>query len=90
MLDSAPQFVIPAKVTFVANVAQFTPKTVETAEERQKLTFRVKAHIAPELLKKYVRDVKTGLPGMAYVQLDPAANWPANLEINLPVEEVSR
>ena len=84
ILDAAPQFVIPAKVTFVADVAQFTPKTVETAEERQKLTFRIKAHIDPELLKKYIRDVKTGLPGMAYVQLDPQAEWPANLQIKLP------
>jgi HlyD family secretion protein len=84
VLDAAPQFVIPARVTFVADVAQFTPKTVETAEERQKLTFRVKAHIPPEILKKYVRDVKTGLPGVAYVQLDPQAKWPAHLEVNLP------
>jgi HlyD family secretion protein len=84
VLDAAPQFVIPAKVTFVADVAQFTPKTVETAQERQKLTFRIKAHIPPELLKKYVRDVKTGLPGMAYVQLDPQAPWPAHLEVRLP------
>ena len=30
VLDTAPQYVIPAKVTFVADVAQFTPKTVET------------------------------------------------------------
>jgi len=84
VLDAAPQFVIPAKVTFVADVAQFTPKTVETAEERQKLTFRVKAHIPQELLKKYVRDVKTGLPGMAYVRLDPQAAWPEKLQVNLP------
>jgi HlyD family secretion protein len=84
VLDSAPQFVIPAKVTFVADVAQFTPKTVETAQERQKLTFRVKAHIPPELLQKYVRDVKTGLPGVAYVQLDPQAEWPAHLQVRLP------
>lgn len=84
VLDAAPEFVIPAKATFVADVAQFTPKTVETAEERQKLTFRIKAHIDPELLKKYVRDVKTGLPGMAYVQLDPRAEWPANLQVKLP------
>jgi len=84
VLDAAPQFVIPAKVTFVADIAQFTPKTVETAEERQKLTFRIKAHIPPELLKKYVRDVKTGLPGVAYVQLDPQAPWPAHLEVKLP------
>jgi HlyD family secretion protein len=84
ILDAAPQFVIPAKVTFVADVAQFTPKTVETAEERQKLTFRIKAHIDPELLEKYVRDIKTGLPGVAYVQLDPQAAWPANLQVRLP------
>jgi len=84
VLDALPQVVIPAKVTFVADVAQFTPKTVETAEERQKLTFRIKAHIPPELLKKYVHDVKTGLPGVAYVQLDPQAQWPAHLQVNLP------
>jgi HlyD family secretion protein len=84
VLDAYPQFVILARVTFVADVAQFTPKTVETAVERQKLTFRIKAHIPPELLQKYVHDVKTGLPGMAYVQLDPQAAWPANLQVRLP------
>jgi len=84
VLDAAPQYVIPAKATFVADVAQFTPKTVETAEERQKLTFRIKAHIPQEVLKKYVRDVKTGLPGMAYVRLDPEAEWPSNLQVRLP------
>jgi HlyD family secretion protein len=87
VFDAAPQFVIPAKVTFVADVAQFTPKTVETAEERQKLTFRVKAHISPELLKKQIRHVKTGLPGVAYVQLDPQAPWPAHLQLRLPLPE---
>ncbi|SEP84944.1 HlyD family secretion protein [Faunimonas pinastri] len=80
ILDAAPQYVLPAKVTFVADVAQFTPKTVETAEERQKLMFRIRARISPELLKKYIRQVKTGLPGMAYVRLDPDAEWPANLQ----------
>jgi HlyD family secretion protein len=84
VLDAIPQFVIPAKVTFVADVAQFTPKTVETTEERQKLTFRLKAHIDPELLRKYIRDIKTGLPGVAYVQLDPQAQWPDHLQVKLP------
>ncbi len=79
VLDAAPQIVIPAKATFVADVAQFTPKTVETEEERQKLMFRVKAHISPALLKKYIHQVKTGLPGMAYVKLDSNKEWPANL-----------
>jgi hypothetical protein len=37
--------VIPANISFVASVAQFTPKTVETSDERLKLMFRVKARI---------------------------------------------
>ncbi|WP_131779139.1 HlyD family secretion protein [Legionella bozemanae] len=86
VLDAIPQYVIPAKVTFVADVAQFTPKTVETASERQKLMFRVKARIAPELLKKHIHAVKTGLPGMAYVQLNLKSKWPANLQVNVPNE----
>ena len=71
-------------MSFVADVAQFTPKTVETAEERQKLMFRIKARIDPELLKKHIRSVKTGLPGMAYVRLDEQAEWPVRLEVRLP------
>jgi HlyD family secretion protein len=79
ILDAAPQYVIPATASFVADVAQFTPKTVETAEERQKLMFRIRAQISPELLQRYIRQVKTGLPGMAYVRLDPQAAWPPRL-----------
>ncbi|ACU48330.1 HlyD family secretion protein [Brucella microti] len=79
VLDAAPQYVIPAKVSFVADVAQFTPKTVETEEERQKLMFRVKAKIPQNLLQKYIQQVKTGLPGVAYVKLAPDAGWPKNL-----------
>lgn len=79
VLDAIPQYVIPAKATFVADVAQFTPKTVETQEERLKLMFRIKARIEPELLKRYIRQVKTGLPGMAYVKIAQDAEWPAAL-----------
>ena len=81
VLDAAPQYVIPAQVSFVADVAQFTPKTVETASERQKLMFRVRAHIPPALLRKYITQVKTGLPGMAYIRLDSKAEWPAHLQV---------
>lgn len=84
VLDAAPQYVIPARVSFVADVAQFTPKTVETTEERQKLTFRVKARIDPGLLKVHIRKVKTGLPGVAYVRLDPKAEWPPRLREMVP------
>ena len=84
ILDAAPQYVIPAKVSFVASAAQFTPKTVETASERQKLMFRVKGQIDRDLLQKHLKLVKTGLPGMAWIKLDPQALWPSNLEIKLP------
>lgn len=84
VLDAAPQYVIPAKVSFVASVAQFTPKTVETATERQKLMFRVKAQIDRELLRRHITYVKTGLPGVAWVKLDPQAKWPPELTANVP------
>lgn len=83
ILDAAPNNVIPAKATFVADVAQFTPKTVETQIERQKLMFRIKAHISPELLRKYIQQVKTGLPGRAYVRIDPNVEWPDKLRANV-------
>ena len=83
VIDAAPQYVIPARITYVASVAQFTPKTVETESEREKLMFRVKARIDPELLKKHMEQVKTGLPGVAYLKLDADAEWPAHLQINV-------
>ncbi len=83
VIDAVPQYVIPARITYVASVAQFTPKTVETESEREKLMFRVKARIAPELLNKRLEQVKTGLPGMAYVKLDADAEWPAHLQVNV-------
>jgi HlyD family secretion protein len=84
ILDAAPQYVIPAKVSYVASVAQFTPKAVETASEREKLMFRVKARIDRQLLEKHLNQVKTGLPGVAYLKLDAEAIWPANLQVNVP------
>lgn len=83
VLDAAPQYVLPAKVTYVASVAQFTPKTVETEVEREKLMFRIKARIDPQLLEKHIEQIKTGLPGVAYVKLDAAEEWPARLQVNV-------
>lgn len=84
VLDAAPEYVIPAAVSYVASEAQFTPKTVETANEREKLMFRVKAQIPSELLERHIRRVKTGLPGVAYVRLDAGVAWPPELALRLP------
>jgi HlyD family secretion protein len=83
VLDAVPYLVIPGAVSFVAPRAQFTPKEVETRAEREKLMFRVKVRIDPELLARNVEKVKTGLPGVAYVRLDPHAEWPEHLRVKL-------
>ena len=80
VLDALPGLPIPAKVSFVSPTAQFTPKEVETRTEREKLMFRVKVKVDPELLKHYAERVKTGLPGMGYVQIDATAAWPEALK----------
>lgn len=74
-------FAVPGKVTFVSPEAQFTPKQVETSSEREKLMFRVKVRIPPELIEEHINVVKTGIRGVAYVRpgIDPPP-WPAWLE----------
>ena len=76
---------LPTNVT--GKLAQFTPKTVETAEERHNLTFRTKLQVTnKEGLRAFERMVKVGVPGMGYVQLDPSAEWPKNLHLRPPSE----
>lgn len=79
-LDSIP-YAIPAYVSFVSPEAQFTPKQVETREERAKLMFRVKVRLPKELVEAYIDQVKTGLRGVAYIRLAGAedAPWPADI-----------
>ncbi len=84
VLDGVPEYVIPATVAFVAADAQFTPKYVETANEREKLMYRVKLHIDPQILQTNARYVKAGMTGNAYVKIQRNAKWPANLASRLP------
>jgi HlyD family secretion protein len=83
ILDAAKEYTIKAKISFISDEAQFTPKSVETSNEREKLMFRIKAKIPSELLKKHIQQVKTGLPGIAYVKLDDSADWPEKLNHNI-------
>jgi HlyD family secretion protein len=80
LLDAYPAHPIPAKVVFIASQAQFTPKTVETKQERDKLMFRIRVRIDPERLRTRAEMVRSGLPGTAYVRTDPNATWPRQLE----------
>ena len=83
IVDPYPDSVIPASVSFVATEAQFTPKTVETADEREKLIFRVKLQIDPKVLAKYYSEVKTGIRGVGFVRTDLAVSWPPELAVKL-------
>jgi len=84
ILDPIPQYVLPNTVSFVATEAQFTPKSVETAEEREKLMFRVKLQGDPAVLDKFHKFVKTGVRGLGFVRTDPKIPWPADLAVKLP------
>jgi HlyD family secretion protein len=84
ILDPVPDFVIPAKVSFVAADAQFTPKTVETKDERTKLTFRIKLQVDPTVLQTFYKKVKTGIRGMGFVRTKANVDWPAELQVKLP------
>lgn len=84
VLDPAPDRVIPATVSFVAADAQFTPKTVETKDEREKLMFRVKLKIDPKLLLEHISKVKTGVRGMGIVRTKAETPWPEDLQVTLP------
>jgi HlyD family secretion protein len=86
VLDVLPDYAIRAEVSFVSPEAQFTPKQVETLEEREKLVFRVRVRIPPELVAPRIEHVKTGLRGVAYVKLRPSIEWPPALERRIPPE----
>ena len=76
LLDALPDNPLPAKISFVAAKSQFTPKEVETRDERQKLVFRVKLRLTQP---SAVPQAKPGMPGAGYVRIAPV-EWPANLQ----------
>ena len=80
LLDAAPQYPVMAVVSFVASSAQFTPKSVETAEERHNLTFRVKLQLHKDRLRQFEPLVKVGIPGMGYVRYDSSVELPPSLQ----------
>lgn len=84
VLDAFPDYVIPASVSFVSPDAQFTPRQVETTQERQNLMFRVKLRIPAELLAQHAAQVQGGVCGVGYVRLDRGVAWPAHLAVRLP------
>jgi HlyD family secretion protein len=86
VLDARPEYAAQAKVSYVSPEAQFTPKQVETRSERDKLMFRIKLQVPPELVLIYIERIKTGVRGMGYVRLDDTVVWPEFLEQRFPTK----
>lgn len=76
----------PASVSFISPEAQFTPKQVETARERDKLMFRVKLRFDPTRLEPYLAYFKTGIRAVGYVRQDPKVEWPRSLNKIYPAD----
>ena len=66
-IDSYPERVFTGKVIFISPEAEFTPKNVQTKEDRVKLVFRVKIEIPNQ---DYV--LKPGMPADAVLKIEPS------------------
>jgi HlyD family secretion protein len=79
-VDYEPERAVAGFVSFVSPEAQFTPKQVETRDERDKLMFRVKIQVPKEQIQRYLERLKTGVRGVGYVKIEPSAAWPPSLQ----------
>ncbi|MFZ5708452.1 MAG: HlyD family secretion protein [Pseudomonadota bacterium] len=87
ILDALPETVLPMTVSFVSPDAQFTPKTVETDAERERLMFRVSLRAPADLESRVGGRPVSGLRGVAYLRTDPGARWPDRLTVAGPAQE---
>ena len=62
--DTYPGKVYKGNIGFIASEAEFTPKSIQTAEERVKLVYRIKI-----ILDNASRELKPGMPADALIQL---------------------
>ena len=61
--DTYPGKVYPGRLSFIASQAEFTPKNVQTTEERVKLVYRIKVDIANP-----GQELKPGMPADAEIR----------------------
>lgn len=85
-IEGLGDYVFPAFIERVDKKSEFTPKFVETKEEREKLMFRVKIKIPLDVGQKYESLMKPGAPAVAYVSTRPDGGFPSDLAPKLPPE----
>ena len=64
--DSYPEKIYNGRVTFISSQAEFTPKQIQTKQERVKLVYRVKIDI-----ENPARELKSNMPADAEIVLEP-------------------
>ena len=79
VLDGLEEHPLAANVSFISPEAQFTPKFVETASERDKLVYRIKLQIPAAVAAQYEGQLKAGATGNGYVRLQANGSWPTIL-----------
>lgn len=67
-IDAAPGKPLPGRVTYISPIAEFTPKNVQTKEDRTKLVFGVKIEAANQS-----RLLKPGMPADATIVTDTSS-----------------
>ena len=64
--DSFPGKIFDGHVSFISSEAEFTPKQIQTQEERVKLVYRIKIEVANPK-----RELKLNMPVDAEIMLNP-------------------
>ena len=62
--DTYPNKAYEGRIGFIASEAEFTPKSIQTTEERVKLVYRIKINV-----ENTSRELKPGMPADAVIQL---------------------
>ncbi|MBP1765351.1 MAG: secretion protein HlyD family protein [Firmicutes bacterium] len=63
--DTYPNKIYNGRISFIASEAEFTPKNIQTTEERVKLVYRIKISI-----DNAAHELKPGMPADALIRLD--------------------
>lgn len=74
--DSFPDKKYDGRVSFISSEAEFTPKTVQTFEERVKLVYRIKVALGNE-----DRELKPGMPADGVITLDGVVKNPISFVV---------
>ncbi len=70
--DAYPDKPFPAKITYISSEAEFTPKQVQTSEERQNLVFQIRI----TALNNDEKLLKPGMPGVGLIRANSNIPWP--------------